>query len=67
MRGSMVQVVSASIDPRDAQCDRIMEMTIEELAASEGRTVEELLEEGKQIKEQMMDFIRRRFPEFGRE
>jgi hypothetical protein len=62
----MVEVMSASTDLRDAQCDRIMEMTIEELAASEGMTVEELLEEGRQIKERMMEFIRRRFPEFGK-
>lgn len=57
--------MSASTDILDAQCDRIMEMTIEELAASEGKTVAEVLEEGRQAKERMLAFIRARYPDFG--
>jgi len=59
--------MSASTDPRDAQCDRIMEMTIEELAASEGLTVEECLEEGRKTKERVLEFLRQRFPDFAKE
>jgi hypothetical protein len=58
--------MSASTDPIDAQLDRIMEMSIEELAASEGKTVEEVLEEGRQIKESVLEHIRRRFPDFAK-
>ncbi len=58
--------MSASTDPIDAQMDRIMEMSVEELAASEGLTVEQLLEEGRKTKERIMERLRRRFPDFGR-
>jgi hypothetical protein len=58
--------MSASTDPIDAQLDRIMEMSIEELAASEGLMVEELLEEGRKVKEQMIERLRLRFPDFAR-
>lgn len=58
--------MSASTDLRDAQIDRIMEMTVEELAASEGKTVPEILAEGERIREHVLEYIRRRFPEFGK-
>lgn len=58
--------MSASIDLIDAQLDRIMEMTIEELAASEGKTMDEILEEGRQTKERVLEHIRRRYPDFGK-
>jgi hypothetical protein len=58
--------VSASVDPWEARLDhdleRIMKMSIEEMAAEEGKTVEELLEEGRQVKERMLEMLRRRFP-----
>lgn len=60
-----VGTVSGSTDLLDAQCDRILEMTVEELAASEGLTVPELLEEGRKTKERVLAFIRERFPDFG--
>lgn len=58
--------MSASTDPIDAQLDRIMEMTVEELAASEGMTVEEFLEEGRRLKERMLERLRQKFPDFGK-
>lgn len=58
--------MSASTDPIDAQLDRIMEMSIEELAASEGMTVEECLEEGRQMGLRVLERIRKRFPDFGK-
>lgn len=58
--------MSASTDPIDAQLDRIMEMSVEELAASEGLTVEQLLEEGRRTKERVLEHIRQRFPDFGK-
>lgn len=46
--------MSASTDPWEASMDRelerIMKMSIEEIAAEEGKTVEQVLEEGRQIK-----------------
>jgi hypothetical protein len=58
--------VSGSTSLEDAQIDRIMDMTVEELAASEGLTVEQLLEEGRQLKERMLERLRRQFPDFGK-
>jgi L-lactate utilization protein LutB len=49
---------------QDAQLDRIMEMSVEELAASEGLTVEELREEGRKVKERVLEKLAQRFPEF---
>jgi hypothetical protein len=50
--------MSASTDQREAQfdreCERIMKMSIEEMAAEEGKTVEQLLEEGRQVKERII-------------
>lgn len=50
----------------DRECERIMKMSVEEMAAEEGKTVEEVLEEGRQCKERVMAFIRRHFPDFGK-
>jgi hypothetical protein len=62
--------MSASTDPREAQldalCDRIMKMSLEELAESEGKTVQQILEEGQQLKERVLARIRRQFPDFGK-
>jgi hypothetical protein len=54
--------MTASTDPLDVQLDRIMEMTAEELAASEGKTVEQILKEGRELGERMMEMMRREFP-----
>lgn len=62
--------MSASTDPREAYLDReserIMKMSIEEMAAEEGKTVEQLLEEGRQMKERVLARIRREYPDFGK-
>ncbi len=58
--------MSGTTSLEDAQCDRIMEMSVEELAASEGLTVEQLLEEGRQLKERILERLRRQFPDFGK-
>jgi hypothetical protein len=44
-----------------------MKMSIEELAAEDGQTVEEAIEEGRQCKERVMAVIRRKFPDFGKD
>lgn len=50
--------MSASTDQHEAyldrECERIMKMSIEEMAAEEGKTVEQLLEEGRQTKERVI-------------
>jgi len=50
--------MTASTDQREAQldreCERIMKMSIEEMAAEEGKTVDQLLEEGRQVKERII-------------
>jgi hypothetical protein len=60
--------MSASTDLRQAQlereCERIMRMSIEEMAAEEGKTVAQLLEEGRRIGEEMLKRIRSRYPDF---
>lgn len=56
--------MSASTDKTDAQLDRIMEMSIEELAALDGQTVEEALEEGRRVKERVLARLSREFPDF---
>jgi len=62
--------MSASTDQHEAQldreCERIMKMTVEEMAAEEGKTVEQILEEGRQCKEHVLKFLRTRFPDFGK-
>ena len=67
---SHFESMSASTDHHEAWLDReterIMKMSIEEMAAEEGKTVEQLLEEGRQFGEQVMERLRRRFPEFGK-
>lgn len=49
--------MSASTDPWEAKMDReterIMRMSIEEIAAEEGKTVEQVLEEGRQCGERI--------------
>lgn len=54
--------MSASTDPWEAQTDRemerIMKMSIEEIAAEEGKTVEQVLEEGRQIGERIKAMLR---------
>lgn len=54
--------MSAHNNLEDAQMDRIMEMSIEELAASEGKTIEQALAEGKALKERILANMRGRFP-----
>lgn len=54
--------MSAYTNHTDAQLDRIMEMTIEDIAAADGKTVEQVLEEGRQFGERVMDEMARRFP-----
>lgn len=58
--------MSASTDQREAQmdreCERIMTMSMEEIAAEEGKTVDQVLEEGRQCKERILEMMRRRFP-----
>lgn len=55
--------MSASTDPHEAKMDReferIMKMSIEEIAASEGKTVEQVLEEGRQLKERVLASLRK--------
>jgi len=50
--------MTASTDQREAQldreCERIMKMSVEEMAAEEGKTVEQLLEEGRLVKERII-------------
>lgn len=54
--------MSASTDPREAwrdrECERIMKMSIEQLAAEEGKTLEQVLEEGRQMKERVLAKMR---------
>jgi hypothetical protein len=45
---------------KDRECERIMKMSIEEIAAEEGKTVEQLLEEGRQCKERVFAYLRAR-------
>lgn len=56
--------MSASTDQREAkidrECERIMKMTVEEMAAEEGKTVEQFLEEGRQFKERVLKMLRAR-------
>lgn len=56
--------MSASTDPWEATMDRelerLMKMTDEELAASEGKTVAELNEEGARIKADLFARLRAR-------
>ena len=56
--------MSASTDPWEAQmdreCERIMKMSIEEIAAEEGKTVEQVLEEGRQCKDRVLAYLRSR-------
>lgn len=56
--------MSASLDHWEAFLDRegerIMKMSIEEIAAEEGKTVEEVIEEGRQIKERILAMLRAR-------
>lgn len=56
--------MSASTDPWEARMDReferIMKMSIEDIAAEEGKTVEQVLEEGRQIKERIHALLRSR-------
>lgn len=56
--------MTASTDPWEAQmdreCERIMKMSIEEIAAEEGKTVEQVLEEGRQIGERIKAMLRAR-------
>lgn len=44
---------------KDRECERIMKMSIEEIAAKEGKTVEQVLEEGRQIKERILARLRK--------
>jgi len=50
----------------DRECERIMKLSVEELAAEEGLTVEQFLEEGRQLKESILERLRRQFPDFGK-
>jgi hypothetical protein len=50
----------------DRECERIMKMSVEEMATEEGLTVEELLEEGGKLKERMLERLSRQFPEFAK-
>ena len=56
--------MSGSIDQWEARMDRelerVMKMSIEEIAAEEGKTVEQVLEEGRQIKERILASLRAR-------
>jgi len=45
---------------KDRECERIMKMSIEEIAAEEGKTVEQVLEEGRQCKERVLAYLRSR-------
>jgi len=45
---------------KDRECERIMKMSEEELAAEEGLTVEQLREEGRKIKERVFAYMRAR-------
>lgn len=48
----------------DRETERIMKATPEELAAEEGLTVEQWLEEGRKVKERVLARLAQRFPEF---
>lgn len=56
--------MSASTDQREAHIDRemerIMKMSIEEIATDEGKAVEQVLEEGHQIGERIKAMLRAR-------
>lgn len=56
--------MSGSIDQWEARMDReferVMKMTIEEIAAEEGKTVEQVLEEARQMKERVLASLRAR-------
>jgi hypothetical protein len=56
--------MSGSIDQwaarMDRELERVMKMSIEEIAAEEGKTVEQVLEEGRQIKERILACLRAR-------
>lgn len=45
---------------KDRECERIMKMSVEEIAAEEGKTVEQVLEEGRQCKERVFAYLRER-------
>lgn len=55
---------SSAVDPHEAyldrECERIMKMSIEDIAAEEGKTVEQVLEEGRQIRLRILKQIRNR-------
>lgn len=42
----------------DRECERILKMSIEDIAAEEGKTVEQVLEEGRQLKFRILRLIR---------
>lgn len=44
----------------DRELERIMKMSIEEIAAEEGKTVEQVLEEGRRCKERVLVYLRAR-------
>lgn len=44
----------------DRETERIMKMSLEEIAAEEGKTVEQVLEEGRQIKADIFSRLRAR-------
>lgn len=44
----------------DRECERILKMSIEDIAAEEGKTVEQVLEEGRQIRLRILTQIRKR-------
>ncbi len=54
--------MSGSTDPWEAsldrECERIMKTPIEQLAAEEGKTVAQFLEEGRQTKERVIAMLR---------
>lgn len=56
--------VPRDCDPEEALMDHIMTAPIEVLAAEEGKTVEEALEEGRQTKERVLAMLDQRFPDF---
>lgn len=62
--------MSASTDQYEAEldreCERIMKMSVEEMAAEEGKTVEQILEEGRQLKKRILARLCERFPDFGK-
>lgn len=56
--------MTASTDQHEAWLDReterIMKMSVEEMAVEDGKTVEEVLEEGRQIGERIKAMLRGR-------